>query len=448
MKATASAQEGKHGCRPLRRSLALTLTLVLSLVTLSPLEAKTAKSGAKKTQSLPKHKDKKHDVDWVTNYNGRSTNELLYDKRFVGLLKSIAPDVKDVVEKGSSIVDSAYDRLGGPPETVEILNNRFLLAKADMAHFARAKAFLFYDLKEKRGILAIVDGEEWPTVFTATKQYTDKSQFPPDFDKALTDWLQHEKVIATAKVFVGPKGKIERTEISKLEALNQIIATNPKAYELYEKRADYLVENGSGKEAISDYTKVIENCTPGDKLPLSRALAARGNLELQDNCLEEALRDFSQAIDINPCTYESSSYLAKRAEVYERLNKQDEALKDLQKSIDTNKAYPGYLRRAEYYQRQGKDMEALNDLELELTKCSQYLRTRVLHTRADIHYRKKEYEKSLAACNQALKEDNNAVDVLCMRAQVYQAMNKPELAALDRKKVKSLDPDHELPPLR
>ncbi|MBL8086235.1 MAG: hypothetical protein JNN26_26635, partial [Candidatus Obscuribacter sp.] len=95
MKATASAQEGKHGWRPLRRSLALTLTLVLSLVTLSPLEAKTAKSGANKPQSLPKHKDKKHDVDWVTNYNGRSTNELLYDKRFVGLLKSIAPDVKD-----------------------------------------------------------------------------------------------------------------------------------------------------------------------------------------------------------------------------------------------------------------------------------------------------------------------------------------------------------------
>ncbi|MBL8085943.1 MAG: hypothetical protein JNN26_25170, partial [Candidatus Obscuribacter sp.] len=314
--------------------------------------------------------------------------------------------------------------------------------------FARAKAFLFYDLKEKRGILAIVDGEEWPTVFTATKQYPDQSLLPPDFNKALTDWLQHEKVIATAKVFVGPKGKIERTEISKLEALNQIIATNPKAYELYEKRADYLVENGRGKEAISDYTKVIENCTPADKLPLSRALAARGSLELQDNCLEEALRDFSRAIDINPCTYESASYLAKRAEVYERLNKQEEALKDLQKSIDTNKAYPGYLRRAEYYQRQGQDMEALKDLELELTKCSQYLRTRVLHTRADIHYRKQEYEKSLAACNQALKEDNNAVDVLCMRAQVYQAMNKPELAALDRQKVKTLDPDHELPPLR
>ncbi|MDX1990342.1 MAG: tetratricopeptide repeat protein [Candidatus Obscuribacter sp.] len=448
MKATSSAQEGKYRRRPLRHSLALTLTLVLPLMALSPLEAKTAKSKGSRPQSVPQRKDKKHDVAWMTSYNGRSSNELLYDKRFVGLLKSIAPDVKDVVEKGSSIVDSAYDRLGGPPEAVEILKNRFLLAKADMAHFARAKAFLFYDLMEKRGILAIVDGEEWPTVFTASKQYPDQSQFPPEFNKALTDWLQHEKVIATAKVFVGPKGKTEKTEISKLEALNQIIATNPKAYELYEKRADYLVENGRGKEAIADYTKVIENCAAGDKLPLSRALAARGNLELQDNCLEEALRDFSQAIDINPCTYETSSYLARRAEVYERLNKQEEALKDLQTSIDTNKAYPGYLRRAEYYQRQGKDMEALKDLERELTKCSQYLRTRVLHTRADIHYRNKEYEKSLAACNQALKEDNNAVDLLCMRAQVYQAMNKPELAAIDRQKVKTLDPDHELPPLR
>ncbi|HMY55970.1 MAG TPA: hypothetical protein PK671_23595, partial [Candidatus Obscuribacter sp.] len=95
MKAKASAQESKYGWRPLRRALALTLTLLLSVVALSPLEAKTAKSGAKKPQSLPKHKDKKHDVGWMTNYNGRSTNELLYDKRFVGLLKSIAPDVKD-----------------------------------------------------------------------------------------------------------------------------------------------------------------------------------------------------------------------------------------------------------------------------------------------------------------------------------------------------------------
>ncbi len=454
LKATAKAQEVKHGSK-----LALALTLVLSFTTMAPtqVQAKNTTGPAVKTSvpkpslpkpSVPKPVGKRTDAEWLKTYNGKATNELLYDKRFVGLLKSIAPDVKDMVEKGSSLVDSAYDRLGGPAEAVEVKNNRFVLARAEMAHFERAKAFVFYDLKEKRGILAIVDGEEWPTLFTVGKQYSEQTQFPTEFTKALKDWLQSEKVIVTARVFVGAKGKIEKTEIGKLEALNQVIETNPGAYELYEKRADYLVENGKGKDAVSDYTKVIENCAPSDKLPLGRALAARGNLELQENNLEAALHDFTQAIEINPCTYESASYLAKRAEVYERLNKQDEALKDLQKSIDTNKAYPGYLRRAEYYQRQGKDLEALNDLEKELKKCSQYLRTRVLHTRADIHYRQKDYEKALEACNQALKEDNEAVDVLCMRAQVYTAINKPELAALDRKRVKTLDPDHELPPLR
>lgn len=379
---------------------------------------------AKKQANSERSHHKKTLSDWnfLTKYGGRSTNELIRDKSFVSLLEAIAPEHNNLVESGSSLVDSAFDRMGGPPDSIKIIENRYVIVSASMNNFAPAKCLLLCDIAGKKGLIALTDGEEWPSLYLISKQYDAIADCPQLFQAELNDWLNRERVPLLSRVYVSKKGVGKREEFDKLNSLSKLIERQPD-YKLYERRADLLAESGKLRESIKDYDKVIELCPAENKLTLSRAYAARATALKSDNKLQEALSDLDQAIKLNPCTYEAASYFARRGMIYELLNDNERALSDFDAAIKANKGYPGYLQRALFFHRLNQNDKAMADLNEELKKCGSYLKPKILRTKAEILVCQDKLNEGLQAIDQAIKLEPSSKDALLLEKQIKKRLN-------------------------
>lgn len=385
---------------------------------LPPIEA------AKKQTSSQRIHQSKTLSDWtfLSKYAGRSTNELLRDKNFVSLLKAIAPDHSNLVESGSSLVDSTFDRMGGAPDSIKLVENRYAIVSASMNNFAPAKSLLLCDMVGKKGLIALTDGEEWPSLYLLSKQYDALNDCPALFQNELNDWLNRERVPLLSRVYVSKKGIGKREEFDKLNSLSKLLEKQAD-YKLYERRADLLAESGRLRESIKDYDKVIELCPADNKLTLSRAYAARATALKADNKLQEALSDLDQAIKLNPCSYEAASYFARRAMIHELLNDTERAHSDFDAAIKANKGYPGYLQRALFFHRLNQNDKAMADLNEELKRCGSYLKPKVLRTKAEILVCQEKLSEGLQVIDQAIKLEPSSKEAIMLEKQIKKRLN-------------------------
>jgi tetratricopeptide (TPR) repeat protein len=112
-----------------------------------------------------------------------------------------------------------------------------------------------------------------------------------------------------------------------LEDYNRLIELSPNRADAFTGRSTVYQRMERHREAIDDATRALELRPNNHSLLNNRAyVRAIGNLEL-----EEALADIQQAID--QISYEEPAYLDTRGYIYYLLDRQEDALKDLDRAV-------------------------------------------------------------------------------------------------------------------
>jgi tetratricopeptide (TPR) repeat protein len=186
-----------------------------------------------------------------------------------------------------------------------------------------------------------------------------------------------------------------------IENFNHAIQLNPKNFLGYFYRARTYALAEIYDEAISDATKAI-NLSPSEP----RLWNTRGIIYRWMEKWNESLEDINRAIRLSP----TKGYVyASRAETYKEMKKYEDALNDYNKAVSLSpKIVMGDVIYADYY-------SALNG-------------------RAELFYLLKQYDKALIDLKEPIEDEVFDTEAYCIRALVYEAQGKKELAKADRDK--------------
>jgi tetratricopeptide (TPR) repeat protein len=132
--------------------------------------------------------------------------------------------------------------------------------------------------------------------------------------------------------------------------------TSDRRKELFTNAMSNLMKN---KLSISiDLLNELINVDPGDKL----ALLARGSVYLKTGDTENAVDDFTRAIEIDS-KHPKSYHL--RGLAHEMAGNDDEALKDFDRAIEFDSEYgAAFFSRATLLTKMGQEKKALEDMEM------------------------------------------------------------------------------------
>jgi uncharacterized protein YecT (DUF1311 family) len=132
-------------------------------------------------------------VSWPLAYAGRSTNELMNDKRAAPLIRKHLPPV---------LARRVIDALSGPPNPLLVLENRYVAMSACVPHFCPIKGFFWLDTKTGTGIGA--------TLYEDTLKLgsidISASAIPANARAAVVDWLTDEALAPTVVRFARSNG--------------------------------------------------------------------------------------------------------------------------------------------------------------------------------------------------------------------------------------------------
>jgi len=144
------------------------------------------------------------DWTWLRSYKGKSTNQLMLDKKFKNFLNNQIPIFSADFgmarnNKKTSLVEVTELTLGGPPDLITLPTETTLTAAACREHSCEEKAFFWANLGEKKSVIAIVhhifQGKfaEGPQLFLASRSYECKD-LPKEALKQLSLWLKSKNI--------------------------------------------------------------------------------------------------------------------------------------------------------------------------------------------------------------------------------------------------------------
>lgn len=113
-----------------------------------------------------------------------------------------------------------------------------------------------------------------------------------------------------------------------LHDLNRVQQSHPRAREVYTRRSQVYQRLGRHAEAIADATEALALAHPSDPEPYNNRAYVRAIAGVE---LEGALDDVQRAIEFGP--QPNAAYLDTRGYIYHLLNRQAEALEDLDQAI-------------------------------------------------------------------------------------------------------------------
>jgi uncharacterized protein YecT (DUF1311 family) len=133
-------------------------------------------------------------VDWMLSYEGKSTNEFVWDKRTASLVRTRLP---------AKLSDPVLSGLGGPPDPVVVTDHRYVSVAACVPHDCGDKAFLWVDTKTGVGLGAAFG---YGDKLTIGSNGLTASAIPQLARRALIDWITEQDMKPATVEYIGGDG--------------------------------------------------------------------------------------------------------------------------------------------------------------------------------------------------------------------------------------------------
>lgn len=207
-----------------------------------------------------------------------------------------------------------------------------------------------------------------------------------------------------------------------LTSLNKAILLDPKCADAYDYRGTWMLENLKPNQAVQDFSKAIELNPKMPGYHRHRALALNSIGERH-----QALDDLIVLSKMQPTQYENWLRLS---EQYEILKMYKQARECLDKAIAIKPHKLDQVqKRAVFFMKLGQYNDAKLDLD-RLIKASD-MDDELFNMRGEANYQLKHYDLALNDFTQAIKLHPELGKNYLDRAKLYKAMHKDDLAKLD-----------------
>ncbi len=242
---------------------------------------------------------------------------------------------------------------------------------------------------------------------------------PPEVQRALQLFQQSVTNVQ--------RGKFDEA----IKQLDEVLKLAPRFIEARVNRGILLMNCGRADAAIADLTRVMEM---GLKTPV--IYAQRGlSYALKGDCAA-AVTDLDIALKTEP---NQMQWLGWRANCLRRLNRFDDARRDLDRLIVANPKFAGaYDERARVLALKGDLLLALADADKQIELTPKNPMAYLL--RGAIHHQMGNLHSAVADLTQAIALDAKLAIAYKERSIVYLKLNQPDLAAQDEKKCAELSP--------
>jgi uncharacterized protein YecT (DUF1311 family) len=127
---------------------------------------------------------------WLLGYQGKSTNEFIWDKRTGELVNTRVPP---------AVSDEVLNALGGPPDPVVVVDGRYVSMSACRAHSCTEKGFLWVDTKTGIGLGAYYVSD----TLRLGSNGMSADHIPVQARQALVSWLTDHDLQTESAEFIG-----------------------------------------------------------------------------------------------------------------------------------------------------------------------------------------------------------------------------------------------------
>ena len=204
---------------------------------------------------------------------------------------------------------------------------------------------------------------------------------------------------------------------------SNVISNYPDKMRPYAARGNNYMRQGKLQEAIKDFSKALE-IKANEDVYANRAKAAM-QLPLSTESSQLAFNDLNQAILINP---DKAEYYLNRGVIYTKSGQAQPAINDFTKAIQLdNKLSEAYLNRAKLYQFQGQNQAALQDMKIFLSLNPH--QSQVWFERATIEINLGQLNEAVISLDQALRGLPGNCAILKQKISVQQSLGSPNLNA-------------------
>jgi tetratricopeptide (TPR) repeat protein len=206
----------------------------------------------------------------------------------------------------------------------------------------------------------------------------------------------------------------------------QMLSRNAgKTYHQLFHEAKLAHDQGNYEEEIALWNDVV--AMDISAIQAAPAMMNRGSAYAADGELYKALRDYDEAIRLDP---KNSGAYVNRALALARIGELEPAMNDYAKAITLNpQQWQAYFNRAAELKDCGKLREAMDDLNKVMELNPKFAGAYV--NRASIYVRQGELDKAIADYNTALLRDPNLTDVYVARANIFTQKKNYQQAVRD-----------------
>ena len=207
------------------------------------------------------------------------------------------------------------------------------------------------------------------------------------------------------------------------------VSSDAKA-EAFRIRGRGYRNRGRYEEALADFTHALE-LNPD----INRAIGGRAETYRLMGRYEEALADFTLALELDP---DDAWAMSGQGLTYRAMGRYEEALAAFTCALEINPDYAWAMSgRGLTYRAMGRFEEALADFTRALERDTDYLWA--LGSRGYVYRLLGRYEEALADLNLALEHDTDYLWALSTRGNVYRLLGRYEEALADLNRVLELD---------
>jgi tetratricopeptide (TPR) repeat protein len=210
------------------------------------------------------------------------------------------------------------------------------------------------------------------------------------------------------------------------------LISRPDDLNLIETRIDVLIEQDKFETALNDLNKAIEFEAA------TKFLARRGKVNRNLKNFDESIKDFSNAIKLNPL---EPLYFVERAITWSAKKAFDEAMDDCDKAIAMNPEFrTAYACKGHILRMFEKLDEAM--IELNRSLALDEKNPVALTGRALVWYAKEEMEHCEQDLRRALEADNKYVDALVLIGFLHAFQSQDKQAVESLNEAVQIKPDH------